>query len=377
MKFLDDRIVFNFSISGTLPSAGVYKYELYKYNAPTSGETLVFVGNFYYNGTASQSIDATDVIRSTKSLPSVDIFMNSAINNAVNVDLINRFRVKLYFPGRTMVSSWEDICKVYRIPTYKTTDFTTDFYNNGEDIFWQSFIVNMSQLRIALQGTKVSANEYVLVPHYPLVNTEVYKFSQAFVAGRVLSTITLSITGGVHSETVSLSTASMREGTLVSQPINRFVDWVEDWGTNDLIVKDTTNSNNKPIAIFDNCYKRYYLFWQDRMGGYQSQAFNDSIDYSESFDTTETQDYQNTRKKSTIQVQPKWKLNSGWIQEKLFPIYESIYVSPILLLYDSHSDRLYNVIINSDYVEKTYKSEKRMLNLNLELEASTKQNIIY
>ena len=379
MIFLDERITFGFTLTGTLPTAGVYKYEMYQYKdvAPT-GETLVFVGNFYYDGTSSVKLDMTDIIRSTKVVVPNSIFTDSNTHYHYNTDLINRFKVKIYFSNSNIKDSgWKEVAKVYRIPTYTTSDFVSDYHNDGWDIYWQSFTANRMQERIALQGSKVSGNALALVPHYPLVWTDNYSYAQAFSVGNLLGTISLSITGGEHSETVSLSTADRHEGTLVSIPIGEFIDWAEDWGTSDLRVIDTTNSSNKTIAIFDNCYKRYYLFWQDRMGGYQSQAFNDTAKYSESFNTTETQDYQNTRKKSNIQVQPKWQLNSGWIAENLFPLYESIYVSPVLLLYDSQCDRLYEVIINSDYVEKTYKSEKKLLNLNLELEASTKQNIFY
>lgn len=379
MIFLDDRIIFSFSLTGTLPAAGVYKYEMYQYYAPTiTGETMVFMGNFYYDGTASVKLDMTDIIRSTKSVLPNSIFTDSSNHYAVNTDLINRFKVKIRFSGSDIRDSgWKDVAKVYRMPTFTTSDFASDYHNDGLDIYWQSFTVNRMQERVTMQGSKVSYNAFALVPHYPLVWTETYKFSQAFVTGDQLNTITLSINGGLHSESHTLTTASRKEGTMISVAIADFVDWDEYWDNSDLVVIDTTNSSNKAIAIFDNCYKRYYLFWQDRMGGYQSQAFNDYSKYTESFDVTETQDYQNTRKKSSIQVQPKWKLNSGWIAENLFPIYESIYVSPILLLYDSHSDRLYEVMISGDYVEKTYRDEKKLLNLNLELEASTKQNIIY
>jgi hypothetical protein len=131
------------------------------------------------------------------------------------------------------------------------------------------------------------------------------------------------------------------------------------------------------IAVLDYCYKRYYLLWQDRYGGFQSQALLDNVTFSETFDVTETQNYRNERRKSFIQVQPKWKLSTGWIKEDVFPYYESIYVSPILVLYDAYEDKSYEVIVNSSYTEKTYKNEKKMLNISLDLEASSKQNIMY
>lgn len=117
--------------------------------------------------------------------------------------------------------------------------------------------------------------------------------------------------------------------------------------------------------------------WEDRLGGIQSQAFNEYAQYSEDFQNTETVNYKDERKKSVISVQPKWKLASGWIKENAYCIYESIFTSPYVKLYDCQEDTLYNVIVTGNYVEKKYKNEKRMLNISLDLEASSKQNIVY
>lgn len=131
------------------------------------------------------------------------------------------------------------------------------------------------------------------------------------------------------------------------------------------------------VGILDGCYKRYYLFWQDRYGSFQCQAFNDVANYSESFDRMEIQDYQNRRRNGNIQVQSKWKLNSGWISENLYPYYESIYTSPILFLYDTELDRRFAVMVSGDYEEKTYRNQKKLINMNLELQENKKQNIIW
>lgn len=130
-------------------------------------------------------------------------------------------------------------------------------------------------------------------------------------------------------------------------------------------------------AIFDVCPKRYYLFWQDRYGSFQCQPFSDKSQYSESFDRTEISDYQNRRSNATIQVQSRWKIESDWIAEELYPYYESIFTSQILFLYDTQQNRKFSVLVTGDYTEKTYKNQKRLINLSLELEAASKQNIIY
>lgn len=131
------------------------------------------------------------------------------------------------------------------------------------------------------------------------------------------------------------------------------------------------------VAVFDVCPKRYYLFWQDRYGSFQCQPFNDYANYSETFTKTEVQDYQNRRRNANIQVEGKWKLNSGWIDEKLYPYYESIYTSPLLILFDVEQNERFTVMVSGNYDEKTYRNQKKMINMNLELTENKKQNIIY
>lgn len=136
-------------------------------------------------------------------------------------------------------------------------------------------------------------------------------------------------------------------------------------------------SQYRRIAIIEACKSRYYLLWQDRFGSYQSQPFKGKLEYSENITNSEYTNYKGERYKYNVQVQPKWKINSGWITEDLYPFYESIYVSPILKLYDTETQKEYNVILNDNYVEKKYENSKSMLNIQLNLEAIEKQNITY
>lgn len=373
MKYLSDRIEFNFSITGTtLPSNGAYKYELYTYDSVMSEEVLAFVGNFYYNGKRNITFDLTDIIRSLKSNLSKDYFTNSTNYASITSMLISRFKVKVYFTSNSPIeSNWEFVAMAYRYPNY----INTNNFNNGNGIFFD-VTTQTNNYSIALQGIVNTGSTLSLIPHYPLKDTSVYKFAQSFLFGANEQSILVSVGGGVYSDEFNIN-ASYEDGTACILRINYMLDFrlSQNWGSNDIWL--TEEGRGADIAIFDNCYKRYYLFWQDRFGGYQSQAFNDYATFSEAFEVTETQNYQNERKKSFIQIQPKWKLNSGWIDETVYPLYESIFVSPILLLYDAYEDRLHEVIVKADYTEKTYRSEKKLLNMNLELEAITKQDIVY
>jgi len=132
------------------------------------------------------------------------------------------------------------------------------------------------------------------------------------------------------------------------------------------------------VAQIDNCPTRYYLQWQDRMGGFQSQPFNDKYTYSESFETETLTDYQGRKRLSNVGVTGKFKINTDWIKEDLYPYYESIFTSPVLFLYDTKEDKRYSVLVtDSDYTEKTFSNQKKLFNLTLNLELNNKQNIVY
>ena len=379
MKYLDERIEFTFSISAPRPAVGVYHYELYNYDYNGGAEYLLFYGNFYYDGKGTYTFDLTDIIRSSKHLLNKVYITEagSSYNGTHDGYLHDKFKVKVYFTSTPLDSGWKTVIMCYRYPNYTA-------FSQGDNTFFNPYTGStQGYVSIPLQGLKDTTpiGTYALVPHYPLKETEIYKFVQNFEVHESEQELKLVYDrdDSWYIETKTFYTAQACNGTVVIQDIAHMFPWGVDQdfdeAKGDLVV--TEDETSREIAVFDECYKRYYLFWQDRFGGYQSQAFNDYTTYSETFDVTETQNYINERKKSFIQIQPKWKLNSGWISEDIYPLYESILVSPILLMYDSKEDRLYEVIVNTNYTEKTYRSEKKLLNLNLDLEGTTKQNITY
>lgn len=121
-----------------------------------------------------------------------------------------------------------------------------------------------------------------------------------------------------------------------------------------------------------------FLKWRDRLGSEQCQPFNHVLTYSEGIKASELTDYTGKRYTYQVEVQPKFKVNSGWIADNLYPYYESIFVSPTLTLYDATHGVAYDVIITSrDYTEKTFENQSRqMFCLTLDLEVTTTQKII-
>lgn len=127
------------------------------------------------------------------------------------------------------------------------------------------------------------------------------------------------------------------------------------------------------------CPKGYFLQWRDRWGSLQCQPFNKVNEYSEDIEASEITNYYGKRTIYKTENQPTFKINSGWIDTDVYPVYESIFVSPTLKLYDADTDTSYDVILTDrSYTEKTFENQQhQMFNLTLNLELSSKQTILY
>lgn len=364
MKCLNDNIRFYIYINKAY-TAGIYTYYLYEYESQISNKELIFVGNVYLDGIKTNNyIDCTDILRSRKKVLADWDKMDSY---SVNANLIKKYMLSITIDG-TEYTTDNTVGMIYEYPNQR--------FDTGNDNIYQAFD-SSTYYRVPLQGYNNQNNTYSLIPHYPLIETDKYQFSQTFIAGSTVGEFYITFEGGAYGEDRTVEGGS-GYSTYFSMPLSEVLNWElsQIFADKDLIVY-YHNDDKQIIGILDNCYKRYYLMWQDRLGGIQSQAFLDNITYSEDITNEEVQNFTNTRKKSSVQVLPKWKLNSGWIKEDVFPFYESILISPFLKLYDTRYDCCYDVIVNGNFTEKTYKNEKKLLNLTLDLESTNKQNIIY
>lgn len=375
MKYLDDRITIQMDLGAPWPSSGIYKYVIYEYDARAFYEEdeIIFTGNFFYDRNSRYyTFDITDIVRSRKYMRNKELFLNS---NAYNMDanLLSKFRIRIYMSSGNITSQWNTVVMTYRYPNVKMG------LTDGDDVFGISY--DESDIVYPLiQGYYSDSKTPPLVSHYPLKQTNKYKFCQSFITSNDVVEFNLWLYNIHFDEYYNLSSGEETHTNICLIPLAQLFDWstVQQNLDRDVLVrKGIADEFVNEIAVLDYCYKHYYLLWQDRYGGYQSQAFNENTTFSETFDVSETQNYRNERKKSLIQVQPKWRINSGWIKEDVYPYYESIFVSPILILYDAYEDKAYEVITNGSYTEKTYRNEKKMLNLSLDLEAVSTQNIIY
>ena len=133
------------------------------------------------------------------------------------------------------------------------------------------------------------------------------------------------------------------------------------------------------VAVLDEPHSRYYLKWRDRYGSFQCQPFCKTTTYSESLDKKQLLTYDLHKKIYSVDITPTWKINSGWINQELYPYFESIFISNYVELYDTKEDISYIVVVkDSDYTEKTVRNQGRSLfNLELTLELNKNQSILY
>lgn len=364
MRCLNDNIIFYIYVNQEY-AAGIYTYYLYEYESQPSNRKLIFVGNAYLDGIKRTNfIDCTDIIRSRKQVLADWSKMDGY---SINANLIKKYTLSITISG-TEYTSNDTVGMIYEYPNQR--------FDTKNDNIYQAFDSN-TYYRVPLQGYNNQNGTYSLIPHYPLIKTDIYKFSQTFITGSTVGEFYIAFKGGTYGEDRTVEGLG-GYSTYFSMPLSEVLNWglSQTWMDKDLIVY-YHNEPNQIIGMLDNCYKRYYLMWQDRLGGIQSQAFLDNITYSEDITNDEVQNFTNMRKKSSVQILPKWKLNSGWIKEDVFPFYESILVSSFLKLYDTRYDCCYDVIVNDNFTEKTYKNEKKLLNLTLDLESVNKQTIIY
>lgn len=136
----------------------------------------------------------------------------------------------------------------------------------------------------------------------------------------------------------------------------------------------------KKVGEIDfDCLPKYYLMWQDRYGGYQSQPFDKIDTFSEAITSEKITNYRREQRLSNATITPKWEIQTGWIDEHYYPYYESIFVSPYLILFDTENNHGYNVMItDNQYTEKTYQNQQRkMFNVKLKLEQNKTQIVKY
>ena len=395
MKYLNERITQQIDL-GSVQTKGMYKYEVQVSDLNAQeGWSTVFVGNYYNRGVRNYTFDITDICRSRKSNP------HSVYTGLFDIDtsIIYIYRIIVSIgDGQTVTGSEITVANVYPYPNVQKSTLSMQ----PSSTFFDFSTSTDYDVSLLLQGNnkyRTGNNNLYLTPRYPMVNNAqdldyntTMTFGLSIEVGQAQQTATIFsvFAGDDYTNTTNWLGSYNLDLNMNSNThtfFNSYAYFVDSQqgdlplNTDIWVYMRYINSGGtyqyKRIGIIEACKSRYYLLWQDRFGSYQSQPFKGKMEYSENIENSEYVSYTGNRYKYNVQVQPKWKINSGWITEDLYPFYESIYVSPILKLYDTETQTEYDVILNDNYVEKKYENSKTMLNIQLNLEATEKQNITY
>lgn len=174
-----------------------------------------------------------------------------------------------------------------------------------------------------------------------------------------------------YESAVMILAERWREDTTRSRVIQFDYDYVEKGGG---YVEYTDT-----IALIDECNNvDYYISWIDRMGGWQCQPVSGKVIYSEDLTRNYITDSRYRKQLINVDVEAKWDLNTGFVDEKLYKTFESLFVSPNVWLYETKKDKLYEVnISDKTYTEKTFRNEKKLFGVHFNAEIKSTQNILY
>lgn len=363
MITLDQQISIIFLDPVGINKAGAYRYEVYLSNINGDRGKTLFVGNVFLNeNQAELNLDITSIVRSYYNTNNIWDSIGYSRNNESTTYLF--FDAKLYGENNEVNSS-EDAAVVnmmYVYPNYKAElNAGLDYTANTGGNLW-----------VSLQGRYAEGGigKFKLTPHYPFIKTNKYPLAlQGYANNGVLNeNFSIKINGNSISTPFYISFNNY----FWRVPLMRLFDGVT------LNTDGVVDIAGDELAIIDVCPARYYLMWKDRAGSYQSQRFEGVETFTESFSREFVKNNTGYKKPNTININPKIKIQTGFIDDELYPYYESIFVSPQLLLYDSKEDRSYPVNVTGDYTEKTFKNQGRQFfNLQLDLEFATQQNIMY
>lgn len=362
MKFLDEQIKIYFLDPSGIDESKTYLYKVYLLDKDWNKVETLFTGNiFLEQNQSSVTIDITSIVRSYRKLHNP--FKSGTTQEESSIFL--RFDCEIFNSDNEAQTS-EDAVEVnmmYRYPFLK--DEMNSMLNYNYDA--------RGSLWVSLQGRYAESGigKFKLIPHYPFKKT--YNYS-------------IALEGFITPDKINFNYNIKYNG--VTQPNKYFnVSYINYYWVRQLA--NLLSSQTEPtqdilvdiagdeVAIIDKCPARYYLQWKDRAGSWQSQGFTGVETFSETFNK-EFVTVSSGKKPITIGVSPKIKIQTGFIEDELYPYYESIFVSPFLVLYDSKEDKSYLVNVTGEYTEKTFKNQGRQFfNLQLDLEFANQQNIMY
>ena len=360
--YLDQDI--DISINGIKAptSDGMYTYKVQE--SVEGVRNHRFVGNvFIRKGYTYAEFHLNDIIEDWKDKndPNDTIAYN---DYAPVINWVGYWRVVLTV-DKDYTSEQNTIIMIYRYP------------NKGKVIAPDTSSI-ISENLIIRQGVGDSYSQSKFFPHIPYKRTQNFIFSVFMVVESYDNVVNKDNDERSGKLYIATPTYGIINASLETwfYGLNYTTDNDLDiWGSNGTEDEDYIGT----VAKVDICPAKYYLLWQDRYGSMQSQPFTGTETYSESITQSTITNYKGYKNVSGVDVQPKWKLNTGWITTELYPYYESIFVSPYLKLYITDADETIDVVLDdSEYTEKNFNNQgKKLFNLEVNVSQNKKQVIKY
>lgn len=359
--YLDENIIYTFSLTpSNTPSTKVYQVK--------KGTKILFVGNISLTGKErSVDIDVTDVLRSLKMKDKLMSTTPNPNNPSLVEFLQEEIAVVLILDETNSLTQAKNIFFIYRYP--RTIE--------GMNPTLQEIGAFTSD-KLMLQGANYTTNalELALTPRYPFVATSKLGWGVALQASNQSDSILINYYGALAGTgdivfSVEPECTNIIYTTLQQLFRNAVIDTTKDKA---YIGPD----QNHIFTQIDMCPAQYYVQWIDRYGTYQCQPFSKISTFSNDYSTTHMISYDKVKKPIFKTVNSTWNLNSEFIPENKLPYYESLFVSPKVILYDSKNDESYNVVLtDTKFVEKTFANQQRRLfNLQITLEKANEQYIL-
>ena len=146
--------------------------------------------------------------------------------------------------------------------------------------------------------------------------------------------------------------------------------------TGDLYIT-TNGAGETPVQVahVDECTKKYYLAWQTHSGAPFSYGFDGNTVKKSNVDRTVITNYSNFDSVAMIEQRQEFELRSGIVSKELYDLFADIFDSPYLYLYSTEENKSwYCMLTDNDFVYKKIKTEKRPLDLTLNLKECSSIN---
>lgn len=363
-----------------------FNYTVTKKNIYDTNEEIVYNGRVYYHKSYQRiwltDIICTHAINFTTRLPSKFNTVNEvAYQPTPTQNIIQSYYVKLYQDSALIKTySIENVLSYYKdldLPKGEYIDLDgNSFYNLLEQR--TKILPRIPKLKAYENDIPGFSNNFFFSVLWIAQNNFdtnskigdrlIYKLVAKNDSGYTLNYIDYDSFTGVHSENIDgydlsqLTAANPKEIGICA--INR----------------DNINSEvgYKKVANIDLVPADYYLIWYDRTGAYQCQPFSRKSIHTENITNNNLVNVIEETRPYEKLIEDKWTINSDWLTEEEYKAYESILTSPYLYLYDSKLNTGWWVNCSDRaYTQKTYKNQKKLFNMTVNVTANKNQRLVY